>query len=225
MAGVGQKKGYRHSIEAKKKMSLSHIGKAPGNKGKHPSGETRKKMSEAKKGKPSVMLGKKHSEETKMMISEKSKLQWSNPEFRDRMRKVKLANPTRYWLGKKRPSPNEETKNKMRETHLRIGTKPPVRCGEKNNKWKGGISRGYKTGYYSTEYKKWRRDVFVRDEFTCQECKRNGGYLTAHHIKSFAKFPDLRFEINNGVTLCEECHSKTDNYRGRNNTKGRVNKC
>lgn len=95
------------------------------------------------------------------------------------------------------------------------------RIGDKHPKWKGGRSYGYKTGYYSTQYKEWRVSVFKRDNYTCQSCGFYGakGYITAHHIKSFAHYPDLRFEITNGLTLCEPCHSKTDNYRGRNKRK------
>src|ERR1035437_7112491 len=107
---------------------------------------------------------------------------------------AKLKNPVRYWLGKKRVS----------------------MCGKNNPLWNGGNSRGYKTGYYSTEYKNWRKLVFERDSYTCQVCRIVGVYLTAHHIKSFAHYPELRFEINNGVTLCEDCHKLTDNYKGRN---------
>lgn len=92
-----------------------------------------------------------------------------------------------------------------------------MRRGVLHPLWKGGNSRYYKTGYYSTEYKQWRRAVFERDNFTCQDCGGCKIYLTAHHIKSFAHYPELRFEITNGKTLCEPCHSKTDNYRGRNN--------
>jgi hypothetical protein len=88
-------------------------------------------------------------------------------------------------------------------------------CGEKNVNWKGGRSRGYKTGYYSSEYKKWRLSVFERDMWRCQVCGQVGGYLTAHHIKSFAFYPELRLDPNNGITLCEECHKMTDNYKGR----------
>jgi hypothetical protein len=87
--------------------------------------------------------------------------------------------------------------------------------GEKHHNWKGGKSRAYKTGYGLAEYKKWRTAVFVRDGFRCQVCGIIGTYLNAHHIKSFAYYPELRFEIDNGVTLCEECHKKTDNYAGR----------
>lgn len=91
--------------------------------------------------------------------------------------------------------------------------------GEKHHNWKGGKSLGYKTGYYSTKYKQWRVSVFERDSYTCQYCGVAGVYLTAHHIKSFAHYPDLRFILGNGVTLCEPCHSKTDSYKGRNKKK------
>lgn len=92
------------------------------------------------------------------------------------------------------------------------------RLADKHPRWKGGNSRYYRLGYYSNEYKLWRKSVFVRDNFTCQSCG-SMGYITAHHIKSFANYPELRFEITNGLTLCEPCHSKTDNYKGRNKRK------
>jgi len=107
---------------------------------------------------------------------------------------------------------SEKTIRKLREIHK----------GEKSHLWKGGNSRGYKTGYYSSQYKQWRRDVFIRDEFTCHECGKKHIYITAHHIKSFTHFPELRFDTNNGITLCEECHSKTDNYKGHNKRKAGV---
>ena len=92
--------------------------------------------------------------------------------------------------------------------------------GEKAYNWKGGISYGHKTGYYSSQYKEWRKKVFERDNYICQDCgicSGNGktAYLTAHHIKSFAKYPELKFEVSNGKTLCEECHCKVDKYRAR----------
>jgi hypothetical protein len=56
------------------------------------------------------------------------------------------------------------------------------------------------------EYKEWRANVFERDGFKCQICGQVGGVLNAHHIKEFSKYPDLRYEVNNGITLCEDCH-------------------
>jgi hypothetical protein len=65
----------------------------------------------------------------------------------------------------------------------------------------------------SQEYKDWRMKVFRRDNWTCQKCgaksKKNEYVLIeAHNIKPFAKFPELRFEIDNGLTLCKDCHNQ-----------------
>ena len=66
--------------------------------------------------------------------------------------------------------------------------------------------RESKEGRTSGKYKLWRRTVFERDDYTCQMCYRRGCRINAHHIKSYAYYPDLRYVINNGVTLCEVCH-------------------
>lgn len=67
----------------------------------------------------------------------------------------------------------------------------------------------------SAEYRLWRLSVYERDGFTCQSCNERGGKLNAHHIKPWATNPDLRFDVSNGVTLCEDCHRKLHkNERG-----------
>ena len=65
----------------------------------------------------------------------------------------------------------------------------------------------------SEEYKQWREAVFARDDWTCQRCgkrSKKNQYIVihAHHIKPFAVFPELRFEVDNGETLCKKCHDK-----------------
>jgi len=80
------------------------------------------------------------------------------------------------------------------------------RSGELNNKWKGGITPINEKIRKSEEYREWRIAVYRKDYFTCQECGEKGKNLHAHHIKKFYKFPELRFNIDNGITLCEDCH-------------------
>lgn len=74
--------------------------------------------------------------------------------------------------------------------------------------YQGGISAENHIIRNSTQMKIWRTKVFERDSFCCQHCLKKGGELNAHHIKSFASFPDLRFDVSNGITLCKECHVK-----------------
>ena len=62
------------------------------------------------------------------------------------------------------------------------------------------------------EYRLWREAVFERDNYTCVFCGQIGGQLHADHIKPYRKFPELMFDINNGRTLCIECHKTTDTY-------------
>jgi len=62
---------------------------------------------------------------------------------------------------------------------------------------------------YSPEAQNWRISVFKRDNYTCQLCEVRGAYLEADHIKPWAYFPELRYELSNGRTLCKKCHNLT----------------
>lgn len=87
------------------------------------------------------------------------------------------------------------------------------RVGEKNPAWRGGVTPINQRLRSSTQYEQWRSGVFHRDGFTCQECGQRGGRLNADHIKAWALYPELRFEVENGRTLCVKCHEKTPNYK------------
>jgi hypothetical protein len=108
-------------------------------------------------------------------------------------------------------SPN--TQFKKGDVSYWRGKKNPFFSGENNPKWKGGIYPEQLRIRHSPEMKRWSREVLKRDNYTCVKCgrKRKPGdrvLLEADHIKSFAKYPELRFDLNNGRTLCRECHLK-----------------
>lgn len=69
--------------------------------------------------------------------------------------------------------------------------------------------------FSSLPYKAWRVKVFKRDFFACRLCSRKEG-LQAHHIRRWADYVELRFDVNNGITLCDICHAqikdKEDEY-------------
>ena len=86
--------------------------------------------------------------------------------------------------------------------------------GAESHLWKGGITSEHKIVRSSKEYRLWRAAVFERDNYTCIWCGVRGGNLNADHIKPFASYPELRFAIDNGRTLCINCHKTTKTYAG-----------
>lgn len=85
-------------------------------------------------------------------------------------------------------------------------------AGDKHPNWKGSKTPENKRIRHCVEYKLWRKSVFERDNYTCVFCGATKVYIQADHIKPFALFPELRFAIDNGRTLCVPCHRSTDSY-------------
>lgn len=137
---------------------------------------------------------------------------------------------TPYWTGKKRGPQSEETKEKKRLSMIgkNVGksrkhtpeeriAKSKRQRGNKSHLWKGGLTEKNQSIRTSIEYKLWREAVFERDGYTCIWCgakskKGKAVYLQADHIKPFAHYPELRFAIDNGRTLCIDCHKTTDSF-------------
>lgn len=78
--------------------------------------------------------------------------------------------------------------------------------GAKNPSWKGGITPKNVSLRKSVALNAWRKEVFARDNFTCQKCHVKNGYLQAHHINNFSSNPELREVLANGITFCRACH-------------------
>lgn len=89
--------------------------------------------------------------------------------------------------------------------------------GENHWNWQGGKTGKDRKLRNSIECKRWRKSVFERDNYTCKGCGIRGGYLEADHIMPWSKYPELRFKVSNGRTLCKCCHRKTNTFGGRLN--------
>lgn len=76
--------------------------------------------------------------------------------------------------------------------------------GESHPNWKEVSRRKDRRGKHGA----WSRAVISRDKATCQHCGATDVQLHAHHIKEFAKHPELRWDVSNGITLCFRCHEK-----------------
>lgn len=151
------------------------------------------------------------SEEKRKQRSERmkgDKNPMKNPEFLKKMRQKQLGN--KHALGHKL---SEESRKKISETLKRKYksgelispfAKMPVKYGKEAPNWKGGKTKLR----LATKYKEWRKEILENDNFVCQICKKRGGKLHAHHLKKWNKYPKLRFDIHNGITICKECHHR-----------------
>ncbi len=83
--------------------------------------------------------------------------------------------------------------------------------GENHGAWRGGLTALSNRIRSSKQYKDWRVRVKARDGYMCVWCGSKEE-LQADHIKSFNHFPELRFDIDNGRTLCFPCHRQTDTF-------------
>lgn len=146
---------------------------------------------------------------------------------KDKLRSNNIINFGVEWTGQR-----EDVKNKRVKTFI-VKHSDKLRSkflGENNPRWKGGITPKNEIIRHSSEMKNWRKQVFERDNYTCQCCGDNkGGNLRAHHVLNFSEYLDLRFDINNGITLCSDCHdfhkygSFHHVYGTHNNTKEQLN--
>lgn len=105
------------------------------------------------------------------------------------------------------PETLSNSEMKIKQRNAKLG-----KYGKLSNAWNGGRANERQKIMARDEYKKFRKTVFIRDNYTCQICFIRGGILNMDHIKEWCNYPELRFEITNCRTLCINCHKKTSNF-------------
>ena len=154
-----------------------------------------------------AQIGKKLSEETKIKMRKPKSI-----ETIIKFRKRRQSKETRLKISKSR------TGMKFSEEHIKNLS------GENSHLWKGGVSSMNDRIRKSFRFKRWREYVFKRDNWTCQKTGVKGGKLHPHHIFNFSSCPELRFNLENGITLSETSHNEFHKIYGkRNNTLEQIN--
>ena len=134
-------------------------------------------------------------------------------ETRNRQRIAKLGKPS--WNKGKHLSEHHRNalrgpRHKIVDTSRMMGRRPWNKIGD-------GITPLNERIRKSPQYRRWRSMVYNRDNYTCVLCGARNGmghkvYLHADHILPFSLYPEKRFEVSNGRTLCVPCHQKTESY-------------
>ena len=146
------------------------------------------------KGELNPMFEKHHSNKSKKKISKMLEGKKFTVEHKEKIRE-KLTGLER----------SDEQKENYR--NCKLGNKNPNYNPNLTNKDR--IDRRCVKGY-----SEWREEVFKKDNFICRQCGTNKR-LQAHHIYMWAKYPELRFNIENGITLCKDCHKQVRGYEDK----------
>lgn len=199
------KKGKQFTEEHRQKLSESHKGQIPSNleqlrlyrKGRPLTEEHKKKLSESQKGKP-----KNISEESRKKMSDlkKGKPSWNTG----------LGDITKNCLNCKKEFVSKfSIKRKFCSQKCSKG----FLTGEKHYRWidnRENVVGRHKRDTHDPCVKQWRKKIFERDLYKCKlKNKECCGNIQAHHILRWSDFPDLRYEVSNGITLCRYHHPRT----------------
>lgn len=188
LANTGEKNpAKRPEVRAKLSGENNHF------YGKTHTEDAIQKITNANSGKNHNMYGKRHSEQTLKKMSDNNSMK------------------------------REDVKEKHRQSLLAVRDKF---SGSNSPRWKGGRTDISKQIRMLSEYKHWRLSVYQRDQFTCVFCNSKSKKLNADHIKPFSVLLTEHFvttvqqaieclelwDIQNGRTLCVDCHQATDTF-------------
>ncbi len=129
----------------------------------------------------------------------------NNPNWKNKVKIYYCLNCNKEFLCRRENPKYCSNKCRLKKLHESIS-------GENNWNYKGGVSNNRIDKRNVIEYFNWRKSIFERDNYTCQECNVSSDKLQAHHIYPVSTHPFLIYYKNNGITLCKECHKKAHNF-------------
>lgn len=208
--------GRKHSEDWMKKVSKGWFKEkgVPWNKGLKMSVKTKIKLSKSLKGREAWNKGIALPEKTKNKLSKLLKGLHRSP---------KTEFKKGQFVGNENPAKKLELRIKISEAKK---GKPHLNQRRENHpNWKGGVTHINEVARKSMGYKLWRETIFIRDNWTCQKCRRKGDKINVHHLHNFADYPELQISLENGITLCKNCHREFHKIYGlKNNTREKFEK-
>lgn len=116
-------------------------------------------------------------------------------DFVSKESRKKQSNSIKIWC-KNNPDKIKERVDKNRgiNHYLYKEDRTSIKCQDRRN---------------NPNYKIWRRSCLERDKYKCMVCGKKfskDNQLVVHHIFGYAEYPELRYNVNNGITLCQEHH-------------------
>jgi len=154
------------------------------------------------------------SEQARINISNWQKWKKLSEEHKEKIRQAMMGNTYNTW--KKRQPLSENTKSKISKATKWKQRWRWIECH--NRKW--GLTEINTLARCYIEATERRVNVFKRDNYTCQRCKIRWWRLEAHHIENFSSKCELRYNTNNWIALCKNCHKMFHSIYGiKNNSK------
>lgn len=176
---------------------------------RHLSEEHKLKLSEGRMGKNNPFYGRKHTKET--------------------LKKMSKALCGRVISDKTRKKLSEAGKGQKGSFYGRNHTKESLKkmsdskkgkyTGKNNSNWNLNLTdEERKANRHSSTNKAWRKKVYKRDNYICKCCGAKGVDVEAHHLENFSDNPTLRTDVDNGITLCKNCHLQFHMFYGFHHT-------